>query len=397
MLFTLSICLLWLCASSPQTAQAELDTSRDERQLAPNNADFALKLYKHLVASAPGENILISPISISMALAMLSLGTHGHTRTQILQGLGFNLTQIPEAEIHRGFQHLRGLLGEPSSSGELAMGNALFFNRSLDLGESFLTVSKCYYALEGLAADFQDWDLAGRQINEFVNNRTQGKISNLFLEPEDSAPLILVNYIFFKGLWAHGFDPARTQEENFYVNKTTTVKVSMMSMSSAIRYLRDPELPCQVVQLEYTGNGTVFFILPDLDEGALDTVLAALSRDTIGRWSTSLSRVQMKLSIPKVSISGVHDLWNIMVTLGLVGDQVDLSGMAQKDQLKKPKVLHKAVLQVDEQGAEPAPPTLSKKSDPEPITVQFNRPFMAMEFDHFTWSNTFLNFVVNPS
>lgn len=46
----------------------------------------------------------------------------------------------------------------------------------------------------------------------------------------------------------------------------------------------------------------------------------------------------MKLSIPKVSISGVHDLWGIMVTLGLVGDQVDLSGMAQKDQLKKPKV-----------------------------------------------------------
>lgn len=199
MLFTLSICLLWLCASSLQTAQAELDTSRDERQLAPNNADFALKLYKHLVASAPGENILISPISISMVLAMLSLGTHGHTRTQILQGLGFNLTQIPEAEIHRGFQHLRSLLGEPSSSGELAMGNALFFNRSLELGESFLTVSKRYYALEGLAADFQDWDLAGRQINEFVKNRTQGKISDLFLEPEDSAPLILVNYIFFKG------------------------------------------------------------------------------------------------------------------------------------------------------------------------------------------------------
>lgn len=88
-------------------------------------------------------------------------------------------------------------------------------------------------------------------------------------------------------MWAHAFDLESTKEENFYVNETTVVKVAMMFQSSAIKYLNDPELPCQLVQLNYVGNKTVFFILPD--KGQMDTVINALSRDTIQRWSESLT------------------------------------------------------------------------------------------------------------
>lgn len=71
------------------------------------------------------------------------------------------------------------------------------------------------------------------------------------------------------------------------MNKSTVVKVPMMSQLGTVKYLKDSELPCQLVQLDYVGNGTVFFILPD--EGEMDTVIAALSRDTIQRWSESLA------------------------------------------------------------------------------------------------------------
>lgn len=89
------------------------------------------------------------------------------------------------------------------------------------------------------------------------------------------------------GTWAQPFDPESTREENFYVNESTVVTVPTMFQSSPIKYLKDRVLPCQLVQLDYTGNGTVFFILPD--EGEMDTVIAALSRDTIQRWSESLT------------------------------------------------------------------------------------------------------------
>lgn len=71
------------------------------------------------------------------------------------------------------------------------------------------------------------------------------------------------------------------------MNETTLVKVPMMFLSGEIKYLNDQELPCQLVQLDYVGNGTVFFVLPE--EGNMDTVITALSRDTIQRWCNSLT------------------------------------------------------------------------------------------------------------
>ena len=79
------------------------------------------------------------------------------------------------------------------------MGNALFLDHSLELLESFSADTKHYYELEALTTDFQDWAGASRQINEYIKNKTQGKIVDLFSESDSSAMFILFNYIFFKG------------------------------------------------------------------------------------------------------------------------------------------------------------------------------------------------------
>uniref|UniRef100_A0A8D1CJ37 Corticosteroid-binding globulin n=3 Tax=Sus scrofa TaxID=9823 RepID=A0A8D1CJ37_PIG len=404
MLLTLYACLLWLSTSGLWTSQAkdpdsDLSTRSRHRNLAPNNVDFAFALYKHLVASAPGKDVFLSPVSISTALAMLSLGASGYTREQLLQGLGFNLTETPEAEIHQDFQHLHSLLKGSNITSEMTMGNALFLDRSLELLESFSTGSKHYYGLEALAADFQDWAGASRQINEYIKNKTQGKIVDLFLEQDSSAMLILINYIFFKGTWTHSFPPESTREENFYVNETATVKVPMMFQSRAMKYLNDSLLPCQLVQLEYMGNETAFFVLPV--KGEMDTVIAGLSRDTIQRWSKSLIPSQVDLYVPKVSISGAYDLGSILGDMGIVdllSHPTHFSGITQNALPKMSKVVHKAVLQFDEKGMEAAAPTTRGRSlhaAPKPVTVHFNRPFIVMVFDHFTWSSLFLGKIVN--
>ncbi|XP_069345367.1 corticosteroid-binding globulin-like [Eulemur rufifrons] len=401
---TLYACLLWLSTSGLWTTQAE-DSSANvsmrsqHRGLAPANVDFAFSLYKHLMASAPRKNIFISPVSISMALSMLSLGTRGHSQTQLLQGLGFNLTETSEAKVHQSFQYLHHLLRESATSLEMTMGNALFYDHSLELLETFSADIKRYYDSEALPTDFQDWARASRQINEYVQNKTQGKVVNLFSELDSPAILILINYIFFKGTWAQPFDQESTREENFYVNETTVVKVPMMFQSSAINYLRDSELPCQLVQLDYVGNGTVFFILPE--EGKMDTVIAALSRDTIQRWSTSLTTGQVDLYVPKVSISGAYDLQGVLADMGIADlftNQANFSGITQEAQLKVSKVVHKAVLQLDEKGVQAAASTgVTLNLTSEPLTFSFNKPFLILIFDHFTWSSLFLGKVVNPT
>ncbi|XP_070333999.1 corticosteroid-binding globulin isoform X4 [Odocoileus virginianus] len=327
MLPTLCTCLLWLSTSGLWTVQAkgsgtDVSTRNPHRDLAPNNVDFAFTLYKHLVASGPGKNVFISPVSISTALAMLSLGARGYTREQLLQGLGFNLTEMSEAEIHRAFRHLHHLLRESNTTLEMTM-----------------------------------------------------------------------------GMWAHSFDLESTREENFYVNETTTVKVPMMFQSNTVKYLNDSVLPCQLVQLDYTGNETVFFVLPV--KGKMDSVITALSRDTIQRWSKSLTIRQVDLYIPKISISGAYDLGGIMGDMGiadLLSNRTHFSGITQEALPKVSKVLHKAALQVDEKGLEAAAPTrVSLSAAPEPLALRFNRPFIIMIFDDFTWSSLFLGKVVNPT
>ncbi|XP_064427602.1 corticosteroid-binding globulin-like [Mirounga angustirostris] len=405
MLLALGAYFLWLFTSDLWAVQAkdpdtDVSTRSLHRDLAPKNTDFAFTLYRHLVASAPGKDVFISPVSISMALAILSLGACGHTRVQLLQGLGFNLTKMPEAEIHQGFRHLHHLFKKESETMlEMAMGNALFLDRSLELLESFSADTKHYYELEALATDFKDGAGASRQINEYIKNKTQGKIVDFLSKLDSSAMLILVNYIFFKGTWEHPFNPESTREENFYVNKTTVVRVPMMFQSSTIKYLHDRVLPCQVVQLEYIGNGTVFFVLPD--EGKMDTVIAALSRDTIQRWSESMITRQVNLYIPKVAISGAYDLSAILGDMGIVDlldKGADFSGITQEAQLKLSKVVHKVVLQLDEKSYKAAEfPMVMLDMASEPLTFHFNRPFIIMIFDHFTWSSLFLGKVVNPT
>lgn len=87
-------------------------------------------------------------------------------------------------------------------------------------------------------------------------------------------------------MWAQPFDPV-SRVQNFYVNETLTVEVPMLFQSSTIMHLYDPELACRVVKLDYEGNGTAFFILPD--RGRVDTVISTLTRDTIQRWSQTLT------------------------------------------------------------------------------------------------------------
>lgn len=396
MSLALYTCLLWLCTSGLWTAQASISESlSSHRGLAPTNVDFAFNLYQRLVALNPDKNTLISPVSISMALAMVALGS---AQTQFLQNLGFNLTEMTETEIHQSFQYLDYLLKQSDTGLEMNMGNTMFLLQNLKLKDSFLADIKQYYESEALAIDFEDWTKASQQINQHVKNKTRGKIEHVFSDLDSPASFILVNYISLKGIWELPFNPENTREEDFYVNETSTVKVPMMVQSGSVDYFRDPDVPCQLIQMDYVGNGTAFFILPD--QGQMNTVIAALNRDTIDRWGKLVTPRQVNLYIPKFSMSDTYDLKDMLEDLhikDLLTNQSDFSGNT-KDVPLTLTVVHKAMLQMDEGNVLPdstngAPLHLP----PEPLTMKFNKPFILLVFDKFTWSSLMMSKVVNPA
>uniref|UniRef100_F1SCC6 Serpin domain-containing protein n=1 Tax=Sus scrofa TaxID=9823 RepID=F1SCC6_PIG len=349
-----------------------------------SNTDFAFSLYKQLVSLDPNKNVIFSPLSVSIALAFLSLGARGSTLTELLEGLKFNLTKTPEAEIHQGFQHLLRALSQPSNLLQLNVGNAMFVDERLKLLDKFVQDARELYFSEAFSISFKDSDAAVEFINNYVKNKTKGKIVDLFKQLSPDTVLVLVNCIYFKGgsKWKTPFDPSFTTEADFHVSKNRTVR----------------ELACTVVELPYTSNDSALFILPD--DGRMAAVEAQLLPETLRRWRDSLRITALHL--PRFSVSGDYTLHDILPHLGIkkvFSHQADLSGITDQARLKVSQVVHRAVLDVDEEGTEGAAATgiSIELTSIEFLTVHFNRPFLFSIIHKDTQSIIFSGKVTDPS
>lgn len=168
-------------------------------KLVPNNADFAFQFFKEVTLEAPNKNIFFSPVSISTAFAMLALGARSTTQTQILEGLAFNLTEIQEKEIHEGFHNLIHMLSHPESGVQLNMGNAIFLTEKLKPVKKFLDDAKALYQLEAFTTDFYNPTEAEKQINDYIERKTHGKITDLVKDMDPQTVMLLASFVFFKG------------------------------------------------------------------------------------------------------------------------------------------------------------------------------------------------------
>ncbi|GAB5573133.1 serpin A11 [Prionailurus iriomotensis] len=291
--------------------------------------NFALRLYKQLAAEASG-NVFFSPVSISATLALLSLGAQADTPTQILEGLGFNLTEISEADIHRGFQSLIHTLDLPSPKLELKVGNSLFLDKQLKPQQHFLDTVRELYGAFAFSANFTDSATTRRQINEYVRKQTYGQVADCLQEFTRDTLMVVLNYIFFKE--QHPFDRYQTQkQESFFVDERTSLRIPMMHQKEMHRFLYDQEMACTVLQIEYSGNALALLILPD--PGKMEQVEAALEPETLRKWDRWLLPSLLDLHLPRFSISGTYHLEEILPHIGLTNIfnlEADLSGITEQ-------------------------------------------------------------------
>lgn len=388
--------------AAPKTPRTHMPV--DTLRLVSSNTDFAFSLYKHLASKSPKKNVVFSPLSVSTALAFLSLGARGTTHRELLRGLKFNLTETPEAEIHRGFQHLLRALHRPGNALQLSVGNAMFVDQSQGLLHKFKADAQALYAAEAFSTNFRDTAASEQLINQYVEKKTQGKIVDLVSGLDPHTAMVLVNYIFLKGQWKMPFDPNATFKTDFRVSKSRSVRVSMMNAEDLrAPYFRDEVLSCAVLELPYVGSASALLVLPD--SGKMKKVEAALLPETLKRWSASLQMSNIdELFLPKFSISSNYELEKILPRLGVrraFTHKADFSGVTGDKKLKVSQVVHKAVLDVAENGTEAAAATaikmvpLSGKLGPLTI-LNFNRPFLMAIICKDTQSVLFLAKVVHP-
>ncbi|XP_047652631.1 alpha-1-antitrypsin [Phacochoerus africanus] len=368
-------------------------------RIAPNLADFAFSLYRQVARQSNSSNIFLSPVSIATAFAMLSLGTKGATHAEILEGLQFNLTEKAEAEIHKGFQHLLHTLNQPDNQLQLTTGNGLFVDEKAKLVPKFLEDVKNLYHSEAFSINFRDPEEAKKRINDYVEKGSQGKIVDLVDELDKDTVFALVNYIFFKGKWEKPFEEEQTTEEDFHVDEETTVKVPMMNRLGMFDLHHCDKLSSWVLLMDYVGNATAFFILPD--QGKLHQLEDMLTKEILAKFLEKRYPSSANLHLPKLTISGTYDLKSLLGNLGITkvfSDEADLSGVTEEQPLKLSKALHRAVLTIDEKGTEATGATILEAIPMSiPPNVKFNKPFLFLIYDTKTKAVLFMGKVMNPT
>ncbi|XP_075700432.1 alpha-1-antitrypsin-like protein GS55-MS [Rhinoderma darwinii] len=367
-------------------------------QVVPANIKFSYKFYSHLAAAYPHDNLFFSPLSISIAFSLLSIGAKSNTLSQIREGFGFNTSLVSEEDIHKGFQQLLHIINQPKGDLQLDIANALFIDNKQKLLDKFLDDAKNLYHSEVISTDFQKIKEAVEQINSFVEKKTNGKIKELLDSLDPLTVLVIVNTIFFKGSWENSFNVNHTKEEDFHVDENTVVKVPMMNRQGKYQVAFIQEIGCTVVHVPYKGNTSAIFILPDA--GKLHDVEKAL-QNVSEAWTKQMTSRDILLSIPKFSISAELDLLKELQPLGITdvfSDRADLSGIRGESNLIVSKAVHKAVLNVDEEGTEATAATgigITKLSLPP--RIKFNRPFILTIVDKDISTALFTGRITNPN
>nr|XP_004665611.2 kallistatin [Jaculus jaculus] len=376
-------------------------------QIAPGNTNFAFRFY-HLIASQnPRKNIFFSPLSISLAFSMLSLGADKSSQSQILEGLGFNLTALSVPDIHEGFRYLLRMLMHPDHPDlETHVGIALFLSPNLKLLPRFIYDIEGFYNAKLHRPNFTDVAGTSRLINDYVREKTNGKISNLVSQLSRDMKMVLVNFIYFKGLWEKPFPPSRIALRDFHIDDKTIVQVPMMMhFQEPHWYFRDKRVPCSVLRMDYRGSMVALFVLPH--EGKMHEVEQVLSPDMLQRWLYLLQNryfhKRLTLYMPKFSVSSSYELDRILPMMGfgdLFSPNASFSGITTQQKLWLSKSFHKATMDVNEVGTEAAAVTgvstvfLSAQQDYR--VLMFDRPFFVALFSNMTRSLLFLGKVVNP-
>ncbi|KAJ7309658.1 hypothetical protein JRQ81_007716 [Phrynocephalus forsythii] len=231
------------------------------------NANFAFDLYRSLKDKANAtENILLAPVGISTAMAMLSLGLKGDTREEVLDSLGF--TQFINASskydattIHNLFHKLTHRLFRRNFGYTLRSVNDLYIQKQFPVLSEFRNNMKSYYFAEAQPADFSDPNFIAK-ANERISKITKGLIKEALVHVNPATVMMILNCLYFKGTWENKFPVEMTQKRNFRLNEKETVKVPMMQTKANFLATVDNELDCGVLQLPYVGNISMLIVLP---------------------------------------------------------------------------------------------------------------------------------------
>jgi serpin B len=392
----------------PLTLQGKPLEPTVPHDLTAANAEFASRLYRQIASEHgdPRTNLLFSPYSVSSALAMTLVGARNGTADQMQSVL--QLTP-PLAEAHCGFGELNRWFNRAGKEYELTVSNALWGERTVEFAREFLQDLATHYKAPLTPVDFQQQPEKSREvINDAIEAATGNKIRDLL--PSGSITtltrLVLTNAIYFKGLWQNQFSAGSTKDGLFHVATGDPVTVPMMHQREEYEYAEAMDGRLQLTALPYRGNNLRMILLLPRDDQTLAEVEQSMSAERLKGWTSALVRQSVMLRLPRFKYEFAVSLKPTLMAMGMslpFSDEADFAGMASVANTQGfylSDVVHKAFVEVNEEGTEAAAATgviVAARAMPDHAVFSCDRPFLFIIQDQKTQTALMMGKVTDPT
>jgi serpin B len=376
----------------------QINLTTEQLNLVTSGNSFALDIFKKVIENTDeSENVIISPLSVSSALSMALNGANGETREEMLEALRLN-GMDPEV-INISYKNLTQDLLKVDSRVLISIANSIWTENNFVVKKPFTDILSEYYDTESQSFDINDPDVV-KPINSWIEDKTNGLITNMLESLDPQTVMLLINAIYFKGQWNSQFDKDKTVDEPFYKLKGESADVPMMKQTSHFKIYRGDSFT--MAELPYgQGNYVMDVILPDDNDGIKD-ILPLMTVTNLQQWTDQMAEKETEVSIPKFKYGYKKELKPILKDMGMTKaffEGADFSNISDLDLIIS-FVLHQAFIETNEEGTEAAAATIvgivTTSMPAGPFALNIDHPFLYIIRETTTNSILFMGRVSDP-
>lgn len=328
------------------------------------------------------DSKIVSPLSVSFLMGMLANGAEGSTRTEIMQTLGVESTGLDALN-----ETCKALIDDASKqkSVKISIADCIAVNKHTTIKTDYANLMKAMYSAEVSSRDFEQTSTLN-YINNWCSKKTNGMISRIIdsLSPNDVA--VLMNAVYFNGMWKNKFDKSETRLENFRGYTRDIKRVKMMHANGKRMYAEMDGY--RAVTLPYTGDDyAMTIILPNEDRSVSD-VINTLDTKMIESMQSRMDECQVDIKLPRFTIATETSLNKPVAQLGapsmFSAGKANFSNMTSQSVFVS-TMLQKARIEVTEEGTKAAAVTAATMmttslmpSEPRRVVFHVDRPFIYM-------------------
>ena len=397
--------LLAAACSKEKSASAEkiqINLSTKQKQVISGSNAFGFAFFNKVIAiSGSDANLMVSPLSVSMALGMTRNGAAGNTLEAMTGTLGFS--GLTDTEINESYKYILGTFGTLDPKVKLQVANSIWYRNTFSVEQAFVLANQQYFDAVVTPLDFSS-PTAVDMINAWVNEKTNSLIPTIIDGIPGNAVMYLINAVYFKGQCKYQFETKNTTERPFHLYDGTELQVPAMVQHATFPYYKGTGF--EAIELPYNqGNYAMTILLPDAGKTVGD-VTTLLTRENWNNWGTLFSDRDIQLQLPKFRYA--YEEKNMKPILTAMGmglafnpDSADFTRINAGGNLYISGVKHKTYIETNEEGSEAAAVTsveigVTSVGPDQPYSFTINRPFVYFISEKSTGTILFIGTVMNP-